>query len=177
MKHSTAELNTLWNSLIERFKNLNLDPNEVYVGHSGGKDSCLVHRLCLDAGYDFTLIHTSKTPNMKNGIHPLTLDFIYMLSTQYPITFCPLSSLKGLVRTTQIDGTRSDEAERNDGRSTDLVIGGKDVDRREMTLLNGDGLEGKKYVYPLFDVSTDTVWALISHLGVEVSPEYLETEN
>ena len=86
-------LTKTWEDCVKRLEGLNLRKDEVYIGHSGGKDSCLVHRLTIDSGYNLPIVHSSKNPGSHNGVHPRTMEFLYDLSTKFPIIFCPLESL------------------------------------------------------------------------------------
>jgi hypothetical protein len=161
----------LTNRLAEASKK-DFSVGNAYLGHSGGKDSCLVHALCKAAGLYLPIFHNAKLPSEKNGVHQATAEFLYILSSAETVTYIPSDSAPPAFFVTQIDGTRRDEAERADGRSTDLVVNGKNTNRAEMQMINDSGLFNRRFVYPLFDVSTEDVWALIEHLKIPISAEY-----
>lgn len=147
-----------------------------YIGHSGGKDSCAVTYLMDTAGYKLLpVLHTVKLPGTHNGVHPMTLEFLYELSGDRPVTFVPEFAQKDYIDREgyagQIDGTRKDENERGD-RSSDLVFNGETINRKDMQMYNPSGLFGIPFIYPIQDWTTAEVWAMLITLGIPVSEEY-----
>lgn len=203
--HRKDYLVNLCDTLVNRILD-KINPGNVYVGHSGGKDSCLVYELtslAVSRAYSAYLgsdllerrssyvkawrifgeamaasksvlpvIHTSKYgPGVANAVHPATMQFLYELSTVTPVIFSP-AGLYPDHDLSQIDGTRADEAERSNGRSTDLVVNGENINRKNMTFHNPNGLNGGEFYYPIFDVSTEDVWGLLAILDIRISDEY-----
>lgn len=158
---------------VQRIRNAPFLHAGTYVGHSGGKDSVLVHRLVTVALGDVPVIHTPKPKGIRNEVHPLTREFLY--SRPFPILYLP----DGLIQTeeyakfsTQVDGTRRAEASRRDGRDVGLVIAGAERSREECPLYLPKGLFGKQYIYPIYDWSDAEVWAAIFELDIPFSMEY-----
>jgi 3'-phosphoadenosine 5'-phosphosulfate sulfotransferase (PAPS reductase)/FAD synthetase len=147
----------------------------IYIGHSGGKDSCAIYWLMkmafpLD---HIPVVHTTK-PKGEGATHPLTLKFLY--EQPFPITYCPRDAHDRLGFKTQVDGSRRDEYTRTDGRSTNIVMNGKDVSREHMTMFVANGLFGLDFVYPIVEWSNEDVWALLYMQRISVSEEYLGKE-
>jgi len=142
----------------------------LYVGTSGGKDSVVVHHLAKLSVLGRSIqqvLHTAK-PGIT---HPETLKFLY--SRNYPILFVPKGCPMPRGLKTQIDGTRALEYSRTDGRSTDLVVGGKTMSRQDMPMFVDDGLFGMNFIFPIYDWTDAQVWAYIMINGIEYSDEYL----
>jgi 3'-phosphoadenosine 5'-phosphosulfate sulfotransferase (PAPS reductase)/FAD synthetase len=137
------------------------------VGHSGGKDSNVVHYLSnLEMGLNLPVAHTSKTTGF-NAIHPATLRHLY--SRPFPIELYPEGTnfpYKG-----QIDGTRADEAERLN-KSNDLIVNGEAINRKYMQPYNPVGLFGLQFIYPIFDWNDEMVWAFHLKHDIPFSDEY-----
>lgn len=157
---------------IRRLRESPFDVQSMYIGHSGGKDSVLVTYLADQAFGDEALptIHNTKPDGVENAVHPLTQKFLYGLDRV--ITYMPLSASLPPELTTQIDGTRISEWNREDGRSVDVIKNGQSVSRRELELYMENGLFGRNFVYPIFDWSDVEVWAAIHVLNIPYSPEY-----
>lgn len=161
------------NKAISRIQNAPFPKNGVYVGHSGGKDSVLVTHLAFEAlGKTVPVVHTPKVSG-SNAVHPATRDFLYNLP--YPVLYLPPTSEipNGLRLNTQIDGTRRYEHSRQDGRSTNVVIDGKEISRENMPMYVEEGLFGKSFIYPIYDWTDDEVWEAHKLLNLPVSKEYL----
>ena len=144
-------------------------PNEVYIGHSGGKDSVAITRLVDTAlpDHGMLIVHTPK----PGEVVPATVDFLYGL--RRPVLYCPKEHHKGLGFKVQIDGTRRAEHSRTDGRSTNLVMDGNDVSRDHMPLYVKNGLFGLDFIFPIFDWTDEEVWAYILTNEIPFSEEYL----
>ena len=157
---------------IRRLKESPFDPASMYVGHSGGKDSVLVTYLADQAFGEEELptIHNTKPDGVENAVHPLTQKFLYGMART--ITYMPLGASLPPELTTQIDGTRISEWNREDGRSVDVIKNGQSVSRKELELYMQNGLFGRNFVYPIYDWSDVEVWAAIYSLNIPYSPEY-----
>lgn len=150
--------------------------SDLYVGHSGGKDSVVAHFVARSTfpAFNFPVVHTTKVEGEPNFTHPETVKFLYWLARHYNVIYRPLESEvhPALKQTVQIDGTRLLEAERSDGRSTDLVFNGEVINRRHMSGYNPKGLFGKQFLYPIFDWTDTEVWAAILWYNLPFSDEY-----
>lgn len=147
----------------------------IYVAHSGGKDSVVVHDLAKRVlGYNIRVVHTPKTSGF-NKTHPDTIDFLYELSVDAGLSIVPSFDMRNFLRNNnlnvQIDGTRRDEADRTD-RSSNVIVDGKDVSRTEMTWFTDKGVFDQVCVFPIFDWSDDDVWSYIKERNLAVSKEY-----
>ncbi len=141
-----------------------------YIGHSGGKDSCLVHFLAEQAMPRLRRFFLPVYHNCKPGqIHPKTIVFLY---DKVKPDFLYGRDIKDNV---QIDGTRRSEATRTDGRSTDVIVNGVSQNRIIMNspYLN-NGLFGKDFIYPIYDWSDLQVWSVIRNHEIAISEEYFE---
>ena len=160
---------------MERLLKMPFPLASAYVGHSGGKDSVLVQHLA-DRVFNVPTLHSTKPTGVENVVHPLTQKFIY--EQDRVIIHTPLTRqnevLSYLGLSTQIDGTRIAEHNRDDGRSIDVVINGKSVSRKELPLYLKDGLLGLDFVYPIYDWSDIEVWTTILKLNIPFSDEYYE---
>lgn len=150
-------------------------PRQVYVAHSGGKDSVVVHKLArLAYGNDVAVIHTPKIEGF-NKVHPDTIDFLYEQSANYGMTYVPGNRMHDYLLhndlTIQVDGTRADEADRVD-RSADVVVDGNIVSRTEMNWFTRYGLFGQACVFPIYDWSDEDVWKFIDEYQIPFSKEY-----
>lgn len=158
---------------IQRLKNLG-QASSVYVGHSGGKDSVVVHHLAMKAYGNVPVVHTPKITGF-NAVHPDTIDFLYQLSATHGLYIVPGSKFKEFLDDhnldTQVDGTRRDECDRLD-RSADVVIDGKTISREEMPVFTVGGVFGQSSIFPIVDWSDDDVWEYIRQEGIAVSKEY-----
>lgn len=140
------------------------------IGHSGGKDSIVVHHLVSSLLSGLPVIHSAKLDG-ENAIHPETLKFIY--GRPFKIIYYPRSVNHSADFDLQYDGTRADEFERLD-KSSDLIVNGKSISREHMSYFNTSGLFGMKYCYPIFDWTDSDVWAYIWAKQLDFSKEYSE---
>lgn len=161
---------------LERIRNAHTTfSNGLYVGHSGGKDSCVVHFLARHMiGESVEAIHTPKVTGF-NAVHPFTKDFLYHVSNKNIIHFVPFEQMNAFVDKyqfkCQIDGTRADEFTRTD-RSATVIQNGVEVSRDSMTEFTEDGLFGLTMIYPIYDWTTDETWQFIRENEIQVSREY-----
>lgn len=150
-------------------------PLNIYVAHSGGKDSVVVHKLArMVYGQDVSVIHTPKITGF-NKVHPDTIDFLYEQAANYGMAYVPGNKMQEYLLYNdlriQVDGTRADEADRVD-RSADVVIDGKTVPRTEMNWFTRDGLFGQACVFPIYNWSDEDVWKFIDEYQIPFSKEY-----
>lgn len=165
-------------SAINHIRTLMADSSgtKIYIGHSGGKDSCAIVKLVELSGYDLPLVHTVKPWGTLNGTHPDTITFLYNLMSNHLGYMVPFDDFGMFLESEewlwQIDGTRRDEAERH-SRSTDIRIDGEVVCRSAMTspIIN-DGVFGVNVLCPMYDWSEEEVWSFLRDYSVEISPEY-----
>ena len=170
-----ALVNQAINRLSQHF-HAGTDLSRVFVGHSGGKDSCLVYHLTgMTFGHDrVQAFHTPKLAG-PNVVHPLTRQFLY--SRPFPVLYYP-GSPKAVGFDAQIDGTRIHEAERTNGRSTTVVFDGQEVPRTELSSdYTERGIFDLKVAFPIVDWTDAEVWAVIHTLKIPYSLEYLEVLN
>lgn len=153
----------------DRIRNSPFDLSSTYVGHSGGKDSVLVHWLA-NRVQELPVVHTPKYGSMNNAVHPLTAKFLY--EQDFVIQYVPASKHSSLNFKTQIDGTRIAEADRTDGRSTTFVRNGTAYPRTELTEYVENSLFGLNFIYPIYDWSDLEVWTAILSKEIPFSPEY-----
>lgn len=170
----SARLVHLEAAAIQRIRD-NAIPSATYVGHSGGKDSVVVHHLAKKAfGPKVPVVHTPKITGF-NAVHEATIDFLYRLSAEEGLYIVTGKNMREFLEdhklSFQIDGTRADECNRTD-RSADVVIDGKTINRADMPVVTHNGLFGQSSVFPIFDWSDDDVWGYIEFEGLEVSEEY-----
>lgn len=146
----------------------------VYIGHSGGKDSCVVTDLALTYLSPFTpIVHNLK----EKGVHPLTQQFLYRTAEEWGIDFVRVRDMEKYLKTKgyvlQIDGTRRAEFDRTD-RSNLVMVEGKEVNRADMPEFIPDGRFGLKMLYPIVDWTDDEVWEYIHRTKLAVSEEYAD---
>lgn len=176
LNHARSMVHKASLRLMEVIRQHGLNTSSLFVGHSGGKDSVVAHFVAMHAlGKNLPLVHTTKLGTQRNAPHPATVQFLYNLTYEHHIVFRPLESEDhpSIPYMIQIDGTRMLEAERSDGRSTDLVFDGQTINRRDMKVFNPSGLFGLRFIYPIFDWTDHDVWATIFWFGLPFSEEYL----
>lgn len=164
-------LNRLKSCLIT----FNCRENNIYVAHSGGKDSVVVHHLARQVfGDAVKVIHTPKISGF-NRVHPDTVAFLYEVAANYGMYMVPSGTMKEFLLSSdlfvQVDGTRRDEAERTD-RSSNVIIDGEDISRTHMTWFTENSLFGQQCVFPIYDWSDEDVWKYIEDFSIPYSKEY-----
>ena len=146
--------------------------NRMFVGHSGGKDSCVVHHLARQV-HLFGTVH-----NPKDEVVPETRNFLYQLSMRCPINFVPKQHMPDFLTRNnlklQIDGSRQAEWNR-ESRSTNIIAGGKEVNRKEMQPFVTGGVFGLNILYPIVYWTDADVWRYIKLHNIKVSDEYRES--
>ena len=145
----------------------------LYIGHSGGKDSATILHLVDTAlpGHNLPILHTPKF----GETHPKTIEYLYRLGR--PLLYLPKEARSPFgedVFRVQVDGTRIDEHDRTDGRSTDFVDEGVSRPRTELRAFVERGLFGRSFLYPIFDWTTEEVWEYLNTNNLKVSEEYDE---
>ena len=146
---------------------------QIYVGHSGGKDSVVV-RYLADLVFGRGRVISLHTPKIEgpNTVHPLTIDYLYSHSLDYPM-LVTRNNPRHYGYVCQIDGTRRAEATREDGRSTDVLIDGVNVPRTEMPMFVERGIMDLSILFPIVDWSDAEVWATIHRADIPYSKEYV----
>jgi 3'-phosphoadenosine 5'-phosphosulfate sulfotransferase (PAPS reductase)/FAD synthetase len=153
--------------------------NGLFLGHSGGKDSCVIYRLTKAIVPNIKVLHTLKfKPDGAPDMHPATWHFVKALAAEETITFVSKDEtqevLDQLRLRCQIDGTRIDEADRTE-KSNHLIVNGKEINRRNMPCFVGSGIFNLSILYPIYDWTDHEVWKYIHEWKVPVSDEYIET--
>lgn len=172
----------------------------VCVCHSGGKDSVVIRHLVdevltreiasfhtpkvglcsmdrdfIDAAHGLSECFNKKFYlDYKNPNQPTQLERLYIgMLIQHPNLVVSTRSPSSFGFHFLIDGTRQEEADREDGRSTDLEVNGKTVSRKAMTATVKKGLYATPTLYPIFDWSDNLVWAYIKVNDLAFSPSYI----
>lgn len=156
-----------------------LSKGNVYLGHSGGKDSAVILTLALIAlkGAKPVIVHTIKDSFNKNRTHPDTIRYLYDTVSKWAkvIHFVPEDEMENFRQTSglkyQIDGTRASEFERLD-RSSTLVMDGKEQSREHMGDRTNNGVFGFDFFYPIYDWTDEEVWDYIWFQNIPLSEEY-----
>ena len=146
-------------------------PDFLYIGHSGGKDSCVIHHLVKTTSVcTIQLVH-----NPKPTTHPDTYSFIQNLATTTPVHFIDVDCMPGFLHehgfTAQIDGTREYECTRTDKSSTHIVDG-VHVTRKGMQSVVTKGIFGLTLYYPIYNWTDEEVFAYINQNNIQLSKEY-----
>jgi len=146
---------------------------DLFVAHSGGKDSAVVLHLAMRVfgeGSGFIVVH-----NPKPETHPLTVQYLYELSQTLTIGMIPSHRMLAFAgdpeSKCQIDGTRRAEHTRTE-RSSDLIIDGANVSRENMPAFVEQGIFGLSILYPIYNWTDEEVWDYIKDNCLEVSREY-----
>jgi len=162
-----------------------LNNNQIFMGHSGGKDSTVIYDLTKKVlGKDFRVVHNIKpmlgTSGNKVGalteMHSETLQFLYTkVCPTHPVLFLHSSEMERLLKIydtkCQIDGSRLCEYTR-EGKSSEFIKNGKSVSRSEMTEYIENGIFGLNMCYPIFDWSDYEVFEYIDKNNLIISEEY-----
>lgn len=153
-------------------------------GHSGGKDSVVIHDLIDRSGIDvFATIHSPKPlinnctqEELSTAMYLETLEFLYeTVSVERPITILPRYMTQEWLReneiTCQIDGSRLVEYTRTD-KSGNIIVDGENVSRLNMTEYVENGIFGLNLCYPIFDWTDEDVFDHITKYNLPISEEY-----
>jgi 3'-phosphoadenosine 5'-phosphosulfate sulfotransferase (PAPS reductase)/FAD synthetase len=174
---------------LERIKKaaLPIDLGSIFAGHSGGKDSCVIHHLAKRAlGDSITTVHNVKPMLGTSGdpvaalteMHPETLEFLYSnVCKKGRVLFMHSSNMPEWVKENsmrmQIDGARIAEANRP-GKSSDIIRNGVNVNRSLMTEIEPVGIFGLTICYPILDWSDEDVFDYLNDNDLPFSAEYLK---
>lgn len=164
-----------------------LNMGAVFMGHSGGKDSCVIFDLVMKTLGDIYVVHNIKpllgTSGTEEGalteMNPDTLNFLYSsVCKNHPVMFFHSSEMPDMLAnmnfTCQIDGSRQSESTRL-GKSSEFIRNGVSVSRSELTAdYNMNGMFGINFSYPIFDWSDDDVFEYINANGIAISQEYFK---
>lgn len=160
---------------------------KIFCGHSGGKDSVVIHHLTSRFIPSVSLVHNVKPllatvendPVAKlTAMYPSTLEFIYSkVAMKNKVHFMPASMMESWVKENrfecQIDGARIAEANRP-GKSSNFIRNGQNVNRKELTPMVENGMFGLTVCYPILDWTDDDVFDYIAQYKLEFSDEYIE---
>lgn len=148
-------------------KHYKFSTSRICIGHSGGKDSCLVTYMARSWKLSLVCLHTPKVEG-ANAVHEITRRFLYEHVNN-------VLYLKGIPHPfdCQIDGTRIAENNRTDGRSTTVNVSGQEISREAMSEWSARGLFNMRFAYPIFDWSDIEVWAALHVFNIPYSREYL----
>lgn len=158
----------------------------LFLGHSGGKDSCVIHHLSsIIMGNNFKIVHNVKpllgTSNdkilMLTEMHPLTLEFLYtnLLSTN-EVVFLHHSNMSEFIKknklTCQVDGARIAEYNRP-GKSSNIIRNNENVNRLYMKEYEECGIFNLAIIYPILDWSNNDVFDYLCNNKINFSKEYI----
>lgn len=160
--------------------------NNLFMGHSGGKDSCtILHLMKQVVPNDFFIVHNVKPMLGSTGdpvlalteMHPSTLFFLYEnVSKENIVQFIHSSKMEKFVNDNglkcQVDGARISEADR-EGKSANFIMGGKNYNRKDLKPMIADGLFGIHFCYPILDWTDIDVFDYLTSHDIPFSQEYL----
>ncbi len=161
--------------------------NGIFAGHSGGKDSCVIHHLAKRVlGHNLVTVHNVKPMLGTSGdpvaalteMHPETLEFLYSnVCKNGQVLFMHSSNMPDWVERNsmrmQIDGARIAEANRP-GKSSDIIRNGVNVNRSLMTEIEPVGIFGLTICYPILDWSDEDVFDYLHENNLPFSDEYMK---
>lgn len=161
--------------------------NSIFLGHSGGKDSCVINHLTNQVIENYKIVHNVKPMLGTSGdpvgalteMYPSTLNFLYtVVSTVQPIEFLHSSKMPDYIKrnglTCQIDGARIEEHDRP-GKSSNIIRNGESVNRKEMTEYEPNGIFGLAICYPILDWSSQDIFDYLTMHNLPFSQEYIES--
>lgn len=161
--------------------------NSIFLGHSGGKDSCVINHLTSQVIEKYKIVHNVKPMLGTSGdpvgalteMYPSTLNFLYtVVSVAQPIEFLHSSKMPDYIKrnnlTCQIDGARIEEHDRP-GKSSNIIRGGESVNRKEMTEYEPNGIFGLAICYPILDWSSQDIFDYLTMHNLPFSQEYIES--
>lgn len=168
-------------------KKFNISPNEIFIGHSGGKDSSVVRHLMHSIYNEAKVVHNIKKIYTKDtdkeigktDVDVRTLTYLYNEGNDYNICFVGANQMKEFLKTNglkyQIDGSRKDETDRTNKSST-FETDGELIRRENMTDFNDNGLYGLKIIYPIYDWTAEDVFEYHVMNNLKLSEEYVDDE-
>jgi 3'-phosphoadenosine 5'-phosphosulfate sulfotransferase (PAPS reductase)/FAD synthetase len=161
--------------------------DKLFMGHSGGKDSCtILHLMKQVVPDDFIIVHNVKPMFGSTGdpvlslteMHPGTLYHLYEnVAKDNVVHFMHSSKMEKFISDNdlqcQVDGARISEANR-EGKSANFIMGGKSYNRKELKAMIADGLFGIHFCYPIFDWTDRDVFDYLTSNDIPFSQEYFE---
>lgn len=161
--------------------------DSIFLGHSGGKDSCVINHLAQRVIPNYKIVHNVKPILGTSGdpvgalteMYPSTLEFLYSnVSKQHPVEFLHSSQMPDYIKrnglTCQIDGARIEEHDRP-GKSSNIIRNGESVNRKEMTEYEPNGIFGLAICYPILDWSSQDIFDYLDDNNLPFSKEYIES--
>ena len=159
--------------------------NEMFLGHSGGKDSQVILHLTKQVTDDFIIVHNVKPlyyDNMNEvealtAMYPETLEFLYSeIAGKQAVEFMPATMMEEFLIEAdlhcQIDGARIVEGERA-GKSANIIRDGENVSRSEMTDFEEKGIFDLSICYPIYDWADEDVFDYLMANDILISDEYV----
>lgn len=159
--------------------------DSLFIGNSGGKDSCVILHLAQQIYPDITIVHNVKPLLGTSGDpvaalteqHPATLDFMYThLCKHNSIVFTHSSLMPDWLEANgkkcQIDGARRSEWDRP-GKSSNIIVDGQNVNRQYMPEFVESGIFGMSLVYPIVDWQDKDVFDYLAENDIPFSDEYV----
>jgi 3'-phosphoadenosine 5'-phosphosulfate sulfotransferase (PAPS reductase)/FAD synthetase len=147
----------------------------LYIATSGGKDSVTVQYLVQNYFVRGDRIPVVHTPKPLTSVVQSTRTFLY--ESGQPMLYIPSDKMADYPDLkTQFDGTRRAEFNRSNGRSTDVVVDGRNVSREHMPAIIRNGLFGLNMVYPILEWSDLEVWSFIFNRDIPYTKEYHEQQ-
>lgn len=159
--------------------------NTLFIGNSGGKDSCVILHLAQQIYPNITIVHNVKPLLGTSGDpvaalteqHPKTLEFMYTsLCRHNSVIFTHSSLMPEWLNKTgfkcQIDGARRSEWDRP-GKSSNIIVNGQNVNRKDMPDFVETGIFGMSLVYPIVDWTDDDVFEYLVTNNIPFSDEYV----
>ena len=144
--------------------------NNIFVGFSGGKDSIVLLDLVLSITKDVKIVF-----NPKDDIHPQTVKFVKEVSKRFDIDYILFGDMEHYITNNnllcQFDGSHKDEFER-ENKSTDFIVDGKNVSRKQLPIVVDKGMWEITFVYPLQDLTDKEVISYIKRNKLPYSKEY-----
>lgn len=132
-----------------------IPPNHCFVSFSGGKDSIVVLRLVTALYRDVLVVHNANPEIDPAEIVKMLHGHRYVIT---PSKERHATLIQALDLRCSFDGTRRDEHDRTDGKSTTVVFDGKNVNRSFMEhWMTHKGLADIPTCFPVFDWTDDDI--------------------
>lgn len=158
----------------------------LFLGHSGGKDSAVILHLTTQVikAHEITIVHNVK-PMIDaaedevaalTAMHPPTLEYLYtQVCTKHEVQFMHSNKmknwlLKNMLRC-QVDGARRSEWDRP-GKSSEIIVDGEKVSRKEMPQFVEKGIFDLSIVYPIYNWTDTDVFDYLYENQIPFSKEY-----
>lgn len=160
--------------------------SSMFIGHSGGKDSCVILHLTQQIYPNITIVHNVKPILGTSGDpvaalteqHPKTLEFLYTHVCRHnQVRFMHSSMMPDFVKARtlkcQVDGARRSEWSRP-GKSSNIIVNGENVNRKDMPEFVENGIFNIALVYPIVDWEDKDVFDYLITNDIPFSDEYRE---